>query len=1237
MWVNGANRAQWRVCQIVDSGLPDFLLKHLILTMSRPWMLSFIVSNTLLWTATYGTGIFDLLFPQDIFRKADRNGDKFIDRSEIIAAVRQVRRHVARATLRWLELIVHQVTQDVQDHDTDGDGILNEMELFESAYMEHGLSIEDIASCFRESDVSKDGYLISSELVETLHCIRLLALKEGKQLLEIYDTDGDHRLDIREAQMLAGLRYDIEPGYATVVFEDINELELIDFLTKLREEAAIAALNKLSGLDQNGDEAVSFGELLQGYEKQLKKPVLKKIFGKVDVNKNAHIDPIEFVSLQNLVADEIRLQTLQNDFQQESFPTTVATTSLPTLIIFGPLKKQYHPRSTNQRKRRSDSEADKKIIVTDDSQPSIREMATASASNVHFNSLVTTVPKFMKSSDENQKFLSDGAQLLAEMSTYDKRTEKKENITETFDVKGIQEKSVSDETIRPFSQPVVQEDRKFNADVSGSGTVRRIIGNEYVRDQNEALNNSPNTVYIKKFKKFFDFLQNAIKKVTKAVKENKEKQSENLKSPVGNINITRRASQTTDNISSIGISEVNKAVNVSEILAMTTSKNLKMEEGADYEIYERIRDENGMIVHTPVDSSEYETVTARNFKTILNEKESNKMSKLVNYDAKGHERSLEKRNFHDAIESEEDEDDWILAVETNIGEPTDSSEHQTGSATSKLHKKSKKRKLSSEPNQESTRRKKLHHSPPDKVDSSENYTEVTSDKRLLRPEDKLRVVKQYTEHDDDEGNEMIPEAEGDEESGESSEEAGKDGSFDKSSEQESSSNYAMSTSQPFSSRKMSKEAKLEVNLTNKDDKIISSSSDSSELVEFSNETKGKTLFKKNLTDDKSVSELSVTQRGVDIKEGQVLKPSLVFSTEENGTIMDEEVHSRTLKAGNSSSEETQLKVTRNKYQIRPSSNEEDDFFDELQNVVLNLTIPEIDQASKAVISKTIKFENEKKDFQKNVEHLSELQKNDVISQPPKTSPAPAPSPSPEISLILVSKTEAGDNLSTTMDQAKKLQVRTSFLTDDTSEQTTERIYAESGIAIESKLHNGTQNLVSPDAVLNASISSESKNDVTEGSRETAQMSLDLIHNLVRSTENEVTDQRDKIEAELIQKENMECSSHSHSSESQKCPTKDNITVEVTVPNVGNGDECRLKQICRENQRLTSSSRPAETSGSIGSSMEVLSQKIEIGSPSSSKTNQLQMEEWRTEATEDLLLQAVQEYQAYLKNQKRMKN
>ncbi|VDK68966.1 unnamed protein product [Gongylonema pulchrum] len=37
-------------------------------------------------------------------RKVDRNDDKLIDRNEIVAAVRMIDKHVARATLRWLQV-----------------------------------------------------------------------------------------------------------------------------------------------------------------------------------------------------------------------------------------------------------------------------------------------------------------------------------------------------------------------------------------------------------------------------------------------------------------------------------------------------------------------------------------------------------------------------------------------------------------------------------------------------------------------------------------------------------------------------------------------------------------------------------------------------------------------------------------------------------------------------------------------------------------------------------------------------------------------------------------------------------------------------------------------------------------------------------------------------------------------------------------------------------------------------
>ncbi|MCP9259081.1 Calcium ding protein-like protein family member (Cbn-1) [Dirofilaria immitis] len=395
------------------------------------------VDNRELRTVAYMDHKLPPAISDNIFRKADRSGDKFIDRTEIIAAVRLIRRNVAQATSRWLE-----------DHDMDGDGRMNEMELLESIYMEHGLPTTDVNGCFRESDVDKDKYLTSSELVEALHCSRLLALKEAKELLKIYDTDGDYRLNIQEAQMLASLRYGIEPSYATTVFEDvshradhtINELELIDFLTKLREKAAIAALNKLSGLDRNGDEA------------------------------NAHIDPVEFVSLQNLIADKIHLRTIQNDSEEQYSTTTNAATSLPTLIIFRSPKNHIisnHP----------DLEIDKKLVINVDLQPGIRELTATNASSIYFSTVVTAVPKFMKSNNNYQKFISDGAKLISEMLDDNKRREDRKDRIETW------ENSVSDDNGSPLIQETMQSDHKLSREGFEHSSEESNLHDEEEKDQ----------------------------------------------------------------------------------------------------------------------------------------------------------------------------------------------------------------------------------------------------------------------------------------------------------------------------------------------------------------------------------------------------------------------------------------------------------------------------------------------------------------------------------------------------------------------------------------------------------------------------------------------------------------------------------------------------------------------------------------------------------------------------------
>ncbi|VDK76984.1 unnamed protein product, partial [Onchocerca ochengi] len=856
----------------------------------------------------------------EIFWKADHNGDKFIDRTEIIAAVRSIQRHVVRATSRWLE-----------DHDMDGDGRMNEMELFESIYMEHGLAMEDVNGCFRESDINKDKYLTSNELVEMLQCSRLLALKEAKELMKIYDTDGDRRLNIQEAQMLASLRYDIEPDYATIVFEDvshrtdhtINELELIDFLTKLREEAAIAALNKLTSLDMNGDEAVSFSELLQGYEKQLKKSVLKKIFSKVDVNKNAHIDPIEYVSLQNLIADKIHLQTIQNDFEQRHSTTIDTTTFLPTLIIFRTPKKPHNKQPSRRRIRRSDSETDKKLMVSDDSEPGIKELTATNANNVYFTKAATAVPRVMELNKNYQKFISNGAKLF-DMLTDSKHKEeiRRDDITKTW------EKLIAG--ISGSTPLLMQEDRKLTSNINKDqmGTSLTTDKNGYAQEQNGALGNNPSIAYMKKFGKFFDFLEKAFKKVSEAVKENdekqnNEKQSEFLESPLKGINIFKHLSPT-DNISNIGTNEIEKIANVTEIpmsVPTTTTKKTKTRGDRKDATYRKSRNEENLIVHTPVDTSGYKTITSERLSESFDAPslqldneivQEEKEAKMIDYEAKSREEqesSSEESDLHDEEEKDVKEkivEDCTLENGTDSFDSENSSEHQIKSIKKNkckvqahrsdeivgielLQKASeviKKEKSNEESKNQKKRRRKLQNKNKfsSKANSLEHETtpafldDVENESNLIKMENKSSSIsyKIYSENDNDEFTEMFPEAEGEEESGELSDEGAstKHIYFNKSSEQESADKYAKFAMQSFNSGKSLNE-KL-INLTDKYDKPIHSSRNS-------------TNFKKNFA--KTKEKLS-SHKAVHLKEKsrlpdkeskdyKFLEPNLMFSKEEN--------------------------------------------------------------------------------------------------------------------------------------------------------------------------------------------------------------------------------------------------------------------------------------------------------------------------------------------------------------------
>ncbi|KHN73342.1 hypothetical protein Tcan_15192 [Toxocara canis] len=217
--------------------------------------------------------------------------------------------------------------------------------------------------------------------------LRVIAINNAAEVMKKYDSDGDHFLSLPEAQILADEIFDLGPDITATILDgvdhrkakQINELQLVDFLSDLREEAAVTALDKLAALDKNGNgmvtfdeiilkygrqmkkqalkkifsEAldkngngmVTFDEIILKYGRQMKKQALKKIFSEVDVNRNANIDPIEFVSMQNLITEWNRQLSSSKDNEKKRRVITVTMPRSPELEALIQARRQQEEKT----------------------------------------------------------------------------------------------------------------------------------------------------------------------------------------------------------------------------------------------------------------------------------------------------------------------------------------------------------------------------------------------------------------------------------------------------------------------------------------------------------------------------------------------------------------------------------------------------------------------------------------------------------------------------------------------------------------------------------------------------------------------------------------------------------------------------------------------------------------------------------------------------------------------------
>lgn len=792
-------------------------------------------------------------------------------------------------------------------------------------------------------------------------------------------------------------------------------------------------------------------------------------------------------------------------------------------------------------------------MVSDESHPGIKELTATNASSVYFSAVVTAVPKFMKSNNEYQKFLSGGVKLIPEMFDDSERPENGD-VIEIDDIKKSHENSIFDGNTSPLIQTMIRKDSKFTSAIN-KGQLEsnsRTDGSGYVRNQNEAFTYSPNIAYIKKFEKFFDFLQKTIKKISKAVKEESNEKQEDLKSPLKGINIIKHSGQIRNNTLNTEASETERIASVSENSTSipTTTGKLKIQGNLDNDIYGRIRNEENMIVHTPIDSSEYNTAVAKKFRGLfgtpflqLDEKEIVGKVEMINYQ-KEHEHSFDERNFHGAIEKNEkkseimEENGCVLEGQADSSASDDSSEYatrpvkqykcnieaQTTTETTiepfpKTPEKFKKAQLPSESNEEHKNqkkgRRKLEDKLLNKIDNTLEYEttppllqDVENEDSLLRKKNKSSTInhKLHSEYNNDETIKIISEEEDDEESDESSDQQSTKHIINPNelSEQKSVNKHAKSTVQPLDSP-----------LTDKHIKIIDSGSDSMGFEKISAKTKGGKLPLQKavyLDGDKLVNEFEFPVHKQS-KQYKVLESNSTFPMEENVTNKyDLELYSRSQMTdphlSNSQSlplEQTQLQAIDIKYQTVSNSSEEDEFPDKVLNDMLTTTFSEIDQAS--TISKVTKFKNHrKKNSQKTTKPLMKLRKNDTVSQIPKISmtlPAlPTISPSATTSLTF----------SSAMDHP----------TDENINQT-----------------STMSNMVS-----NAVTHLEDNNDTYDLSVENTEIGKalsDFIPDMERSGRNKVRgEQQHNEEIGLVQKERKECL------DGKKCPTE-KVSMEEVIP------------------------------------------------------------------------------------------
>ncbi|KAI6201582.1 Calcium-dependent protein kinase 1 [Aphelenchoides besseyi] len=207
--------------------------------------------------------------------------------------------------------------------DTDGSGTLTMNEAKKIAFDHYGFDERTLEPFFAQADENEDGQLDAVEFAGFRSVIRSRAVKNAQSILGEYDSDGDGRISIAEAEGKANRDDDLEPRETTALFnvadQDRNnyldKVELADFIRLVRLSAIKYVNDHFRDFDTNRDKHVTVEELEKIVQEKynVDPTITRHLFGKVDVDSSSDLSAGEIVDFRH----EIRKYVADRDAQDE--------------------------------------------------------------------------------------------------------------------------------------------------------------------------------------------------------------------------------------------------------------------------------------------------------------------------------------------------------------------------------------------------------------------------------------------------------------------------------------------------------------------------------------------------------------------------------------------------------------------------------------------------------------------------------------------------------------------------------------------------------------------------------------------------------------------------------------------------------------------------------------------------------------------------------------------------------